>query len=407
MIAEFSVRNYHSIRTKQTLSFIPSPDRLMAKEYLHEVKEGVKLLKTAVVYGANASGKTNLLKALDTFRALQVNVPGDKLRGVGFMPFLLDDASRHEPTEMKMSFYLSGVRYDLELVYDAERILREELTMTETNRAALVFNRTYDAEADRADIAFGSKLKLSRKDRQAILANTINNCTVMAAFGKTNVERTRLDEVYEFFSKSLHAVLTPNALLSQFVKSELRRDNGGSLKRFLLEMLKLSDFNIVDMSLHEELSTREAGHAERLSFDHQGSAGVYSLPEELESVGTMRFMGMSVLLDRLLRTDSVVLIDEIESSIHYELVAYFLKLFLANGRRASQLLMTTHDINLLDEDFLRRDVIWSTDKVEGGETYLRRFSEMGLHKTLSVYNAYRQGKLGQLPFLGSIYLNHV
>ena len=114
---------------------------------------------------------------------------------------------------------------------------------------------------------------------------------------------------------------------------------------------------------------------------------------------------MAVLLRHALKDNSLFLIDEIESSIHYELLSYYIKLFLANSEGTSQLLLTTHDINLLNEDFIRRDVIWFADKDKCGATALKRLSNLGLHKTLSPYNAYRQGKLVALPFLGSIYID--
>lgn len=429
MLAEFTVKNYYSIRSEQSLSFIPSTERKPDEEFLHEVKPGVNLLKMGIIYGANASGKTNILRALDDFRYLQVSIPEDKLSGVPFIPFMLDDNSRKEPTSMKMTFYVSGVCYELFLEYDNEKIFKEHLLIGESSRMALGYKRTYDAAQDRPIIEFGTKIKLIKKSQQAIISNTINNCTVLAAFGKTNVEPSRLDEVFEFFTKSMKGVLQPNMILSSFIKSSLRKDDSGKLKAFLLKMLKLSDFNIVNMSVHEEEDQltpemqrimeadliqvenkeetlkRGTFKHDELSFEHQSDTGIFSLPEALESIGTIRFMGMSVLLSKLLLTNSFVSIDEIESSIHYELVSYFLKVFLANSDKDSQLLITTHDLNLMNEDFLRRDVMWSADKIDSGETIINRFSDMGLHKSMSVYNAYRQGKLGKLPFLGSIYLD--
>lgn len=109
-------------------------------------------------------------------------------------------------------------------------------------------------------------------------------------------------------------------------------------------------------------------------------------------------MGMAVILKRLLQEKRMVCIDEIETSLHYELLSYFIKVFLANSSEGSQLLMTTHDINLLNEDFIRRDTVWFTDKDNHGETRLTRLSSLGLHKNLSPYNAYKQGKLVKLPF---------
>ena len=139
-------------------------------------------------------------------------------------------------------------------------------------------------------------------------------------------------------------------------------------------------------------------------FKHTGEEGEYELHEGLESAGTHRFLGMSIMLYYALHKNNFIPIDEVETSIHYELLSYFIKLFLANSEGSSQLLMTTHDINLLNEDFIRRDVVWFTDKNEVGATHLKRLSSLGLHKTLNPYNAYKQGKLVDLPFLGSIYL---
>ena len=142
-----------------------------------------------------------------------------------------------------------------------------------------------------------------------------------------------------------------------------------------------------------------------LTFKHKAGDKVYDLSEEYESNGTMRFLGMAVILNFLLKTNRFVSIDEVETSIHYELLAYFIKVFLANSNGTSQMLLTTHDINLLNEDFIRRDTIWFTDKDEFGETKIVRLSSLGLHKNLSPYNAYKQGKLVKLPFLGSQYIN--
>ena len=116
-------------------------------------------------------------------------------------------------------------------------------------------------------------------------------------------------------------------------------------------------------------------------------------------------MGLATILYDLLVHGVILPIDEIESSIHYELLSYFIKVFLVNSKRGGQLIISTHDINLLDEDYIRRDVIWFTDKNDCGETQLIRLSSLGLHKTLSVYNAYRQEKLVNLPFLDSIYMD--
>ena len=146
-------------------------------------------------------------------------------------------------------------------------------------------------------------------------------------------------------------------------------------------------------------------HSDEMFFVHHTSNGDKELDEALESRGTKRYMGLATLLYDLLVRGVILPIDEVETSIHYELLSYFIRVFLVNSKRGGQLVLSTHDINLLDEDYIRRDVIWFTDKNDGGETQLVRLSTLGLHKTLSVYNAYRQEKLVNLPFLDSIYMD--
>lgn len=429
MIAEFTIENFFSIKSLQKISFEPSSDIFMSDEYSYEVKNGVKLLKVGIIYGANASGKTNILNAIDFFRMLVLRMPKDRNEQTGVVPFMLDETSRNEPTKMSMIFYINQSKYILTFELDAKYIHSETLTVYDSIRPTKLYSRSYDASSDSSIIEFGVNLKMTKKSQDVISGNTINNSSVLAAFGKSNVERTKLNDVYDYFAKQVKEVLAPGMLLSGYVKSRLDKDESGDLKKFILNFLKASDFNIEDVILREEekLITPELEQLiqnapigddakadmlrrgkitnTELTFKHKAGDRLYDLSEEYESNGTMRFLGMAVILNFLLKTNRFVPIDEVETSIHYELLAYFIKVFLANSEGTSQMLLTTHDINLLNEDFIRRDTIWFTDKDEFGETKIVRLSSMGLHKNLSPYNAYKQGKLVKLPFLGSQYIN--
>lgn len=429
MIAEFTIENFFSIKSPQKISFEPTADTFMTDEYSYEVKEGVKLLKVGIIYGANASGKTNILNAIEFFRMLVLRMPKDRNEKTGVVPFMLDDASKNEKTKMSMVFYINHSKYILSFELDAKHIYSETLIVYDSIRPTKLYNRNYHADTDSTTIDFGVNLKMMKKSQDVLFGNTTNNCSVLAAFGKSNVERTRLNEVYDYFAKQVKDVLAPGVFLSGYVKSQLDKDETGDLKRFAINLLKASDFNIEDVVLHEEeklitpelekliqnvpidkeakaemLRKGKITNAE-LTFKHKAGDNLYELPEEYESNGTIRFLGMAVILNFLLKSNRFVPIDEVETSIHYELLAYFIKVFLANSNGTSQMLLTTHDINLLNEDFIRRDTIWFTDKDELGETKIVRLSSLGLHKNLSPYNAYKQGKLVKLPFLGSQYIN--
>lgn len=430
MIAEFKIRNFYSMRDEQTLSFIPSTDDTLRDIYTEEVANGVSLLKIGCIYGSNASGKTNILKALDFFSQFMINDGLNKGDEIGVVPFLLDDVSGKERTQFEMTFYLNREKYKLNLVLDNKVVYEETLQVYSSVQPTLLYKRTYNAEKDATEIVFGGKVGLIKKSREAIEGNTINNRTVIAAFGKSNVEKSRLNLVYDFFSQRLAPVMYPQSNLMGFTKHRIARDRDGRLKKFILHFLKASDFNISDFAIHdeelditpemelmikntpgmsaktkEEILKKGTLHSDEMFFVHHTSNGDKELDEELESRGTKRYMGLATILYELLVDGIILPIDEIETSIHYELLFYFIKVFLVNSKRGGQLIASTHDINLLDEDYIRRDAIWFTDKNDCGETQLIRLSTLGLHKKLSVYNAYRQEKLVNLPFLDSIYID--
>lgn len=403
MIQEFQVSNFYSIREKISINFLPSSDDKMLDYYTYEVKPGLRLLKLGIIYGANASGKTTILEAISFFRDFMVFRPIDKLTDIEFFPFMLDNESRTKDSFMEMTFFIDGEKYALGCEFNNRLVKSEQLIVYTSSRPTLLYKRTYSPEADNSVIIFGTKIGLSKKSRHAIEGNTTNNCSVMAAIGQSNVEASRLNKVFQYFSKNMLQMLYPGMSIMDYVKKQLKASTDDSIKLFLLQILKASDFNIVDFNI----SKKDNGVSpEDLIFKHSGDGGDFNLNEELESAGTKRFLGMAIILYRLIHEDCFFPIDEVETSIHYELFSYFIKVFLANSEGTSQLLMTTHDVNLLDEDFIRRDVIWFTEKNTKGATSIKRLSASGLHKSMSVYNAYKQGKLAQLPFLGSIFLDH-
>ena len=365
---------------------------------------------------------------LSYFRSVMLDKPESKNDGMGYYPFLLDNHSRDEHSLMQMTFWVNGEKYVLNLEFDSKRIYEESLIVYTSARPTTLYKRAYQSESDHAEVVFGAKSGIDKDTRRAIDGNTTNNCSVMAAFGQSNAHISKLNDVFDFFLTGLQSILSPRDSLTYNVKNELRNDKDGKKKRFMLQLLKASDFNIVDMTLNEQEETitpemekainsapipeeakiemlrRGTIKHDDIMFMHTGEDGEYELHEGLESAGTHRFLGMSIVLYYVLHENNFIPIDEIETSIHYELLAYFIKLFLANSEGSSQLLMTTHDINLLNEDFIRRDIVWFTDKSSQGATQLKRLSSLGLHKTMNPYNAYKQGKLVDLPFLGSIYL---
>ena len=251
----------------------------------------------------------------------------------------------------------------------------------------------------------------------------------MAAWSKSNVEVSRLNDVYRFFSEQLFLPISSPSSLASYVRETLRNDQDGAVKDFAKKFLQASDFNISDIEIEDEevqinetirgilssLPLLESAkldwirdgvlHKEQFVFTHRTAEGTFQLPESVESSGTFQMLMLSVLLYKVLHEERIMIIDEIESSLHYELLSYFVRTFIASSETPSQILFTTHDLNLLNEDFIRRDTIWFTEKDEYGASRLTRLPQYGLHKNVSPYNAYRQNKLARLPFVGSQYID--
>ena len=144
--------------------------------------------------------------------------------------------------------------------------------------------------------------------------------------------------------------------------------------------------------------------SDELFFTHKTPFFQETFEDNLESQGTRRMYGLSVILFWLVKHNRILLADELESSLHYDLLVYFIKLFLVNSKYG-QLIFSTHSLMLLDEKIIRRDMTFFAEKNIAGATEIFKAKDFGLHKAVSVLNAYRAGKLGAKPELGSIYLD--
>ncbi len=424
MIASFSVYNFLSFRSEQTLSFEAFPNKDFEDLNCVEVKEGVRLLKLGVLYGSNASGKTNVLKALNFVRRFVQSSRSNKTESTGFIPFLFDDELAKQPGGFSLTFYLGKTKYIYQLKLDDTVVFYERLVYYPSTQPALVFERAYDKKLDKSIIEFGGTAGLNSNERKLIEGFTIKNSSVIASYGKANIKRTVINDVYDWFSKEFLRIVTPRTDLFAYTCTNVEKEE--KCKELILEFLQKADFNISDILFKEnKLKIEEInewgaqipesdkqkivkeGHLKvrEVLFKHKTDLSEKTMPIKYQSSGTLRYYEMGGLLARLLHPGTFMMIDELENSLHTDLVTHFLKTFLANTER-SQLLVTTHDIHLLGEDFLRRDSIWFTEKNQDGASELFSLLDFKLHKNLSPFNAYRVGKLGAKPQPGSIFLNN-
>ena len=411
MIVNFSIQNFGSIKGRQILSFEADASEHLENTYV-VCAAGKRLLKLALIYGANASGKTTVLKALDFLRDLVVNPKEKKTDMLDFSPYLFDANTPEQPTELSIAFVHEEVYYEYEVAFTRQSVGREVLYVYDPEKT-LVYERTTDIEGQLTKINFGDSMTLDKSAQQVLELNTLWNNTVLGGFLKTNISFEELRQVTDWFGSYLKPIIAPDTKLDTYITNKI--DEKKLTKGEVLEILKKADFNISDIVIRkkeeivpEDLLRFFKGQVEikgRIIIQHTINDTHYNLPMEQESEGTKRFYGFAGLLALLIKSPTVFLIDELESSLHPDLYTHFLLSFLQNAKQ-SQLIATTHNRELLaDRDIFRDDVIWFTDKSKDCATELYSLADFDTSTIKNILNAYKIGKFSGVPRLSDTFID--
>ncbi len=424
MILELKFKNFLSFKDEVTLSFEATSDKSLEDYYVAEPEHGVRILKMAMIYGANASGKSNVLKAFDFIRSFVKRIPSQSEKSTKFVPFKFVD-NQNLPGSFDMVFYVEGTKFKYSLILDEEKVYSETLQYYPGTQPAFIFERTLDIENDTSILKFGSKIRLSDQAIEAIQLKTLKNMSVFAAFSQVNISLPQLSIPYNWFKKQFMPMIDPYTSLTNYSDRHIKEDN--RIKYQALEFINKADFNISNVSFEKQttllgneflkfiqagsmpeeqknkLLTEKAVQIDKRTFEHKvtkkGIEKFYFLPEELESKGTLRYYGLSAPFFNTIANNSFLPIDEIGTALHPQLVIHFLKEFLRKSDKA-QLLFSTHNDSLLSEkDIIRKDAVWFTEKDDQGISSLYSLSDFNIRKELSYYNAYKQGKFGAIPNL--------
>ncbi|MGV4438819.1 AAA family ATPase [Ornithobacterium rhinotracheale] len=426
MIQSFSVENFASIKDKVTLSFEASKDDKLSDYYVISPDGKTRLLKLAMVYGANASGKTNVLRSLEFLVKSLIFPLKNKNDFFDFKSFSFQKDYKNIPSRFELIFWVGDRKYTYEVSLLNSSILEEALYAS-TGRRYKIFSRKTDLDKKLSKIDFGKKINISATDKEVLEANTLWNNSVIGGYIKTNIYIKELKECVDWLLDYNHPLISPKTNLKDFAVKVLQNDK--KQKEIMLQLLNKADFCIDDIEVDVSVvdvndfleglpeSIRKVFNFEdpsseikrkTISFYHNINGDRYSLEYNDESEGTKRYFELSGLFASIINKPSFVLIDEIESSLHPDLLEHFLLLFLENSKQ-SQILCTTHFREFLQEkELYRDDVIWFTEKNKEGETELyslNHFDSGVIRKTSSVFNAYKIGKLGATPRLSDIYLS--
>lgn len=421
MLIEFRVTNFRSLRDEQVFSMVASKDKTL--QDTHTLRSGIAaapaLLRSAAIYGPNAGGKSNLIKALHYMRGVVVESASLIKPGQTFnvQPFRLDAKSGGKPTEFEATFVVEGIRYQYGFAMTPARIVREHLLVYKAFKPQHWFKRHYDKERDRDVYDFGPGLKGQKSVWESA---TRPNALFLSMAVQLNSDQ--LQPAFNWFARQL-VVFNEVTPLNQRVTIQMLRDAEG--KKSICNFLSTADMSIADIDIvtrkmpgqsvrfdlvggktevrAEEMETDE------LQFHHVTDAGkaVFGLADESNGTRSYLFLAGPVL--DILRKGLTLVVDELDTSLHTLLVRRLVQLFHdANlNKNGAQLIFTTHDTSLLDAaDLFRRDQIWLVEKERDQASRLYGLSEFSPRKNEALERGYLMGRYGGLPLLRDLKTLH-
>lgn len=412
MLITFTVGNFLSIKEKQTLSFRAKKSDQSLPESVFTKNQEV-LVKSMAIFGPNASGKSNLIKAFAFVRNFVLNGLQQSLTGgIPVEPFLLSTTTETKPSTFEFEI-LSG---DSTFIYGfevfAQKVHREWLRQYPNKK--VLFERT--------DQDIKANARYFKEGSANAIKNTRENVLFLTVLASLNGEISK--EVVNVIKKiqiifGLERGQTLNYSFEKYAKDESYRVR---MKDFLLQ----ADVGIEDILSEEKQLTREEATkmapppfrdsiaAQIGNFFHRKLATVHqkydgngksvgNVPFDFfkESDGTQQVFALSAPIINSLEEGNLLIIDELDSSLHPLICRYLLKLFNSKegNKKDAQLAFTTHDISLLDEDLLRRDQVWFTQKDRTGATELFSLADLGERSNLNFAKRYLEGRYGALPYI--------
>ena len=261
MLINFSIQNFGSIKDKQTLSFEAEKSQHLENYYVIHIN-GLRLLKLALIYGANASGKTMILEALQFLGRIVLMPQEQKTQPLNFEPFLFDSNTPKQNTVLTVDFIQNNIRYLYEVEFNKIAIIRESLSYANkpnsTKRTVNVFERTTDFDKQLTNIFFNPKINIDDVYAKALSANTLWNNTVLGGFLRTNIELKELTDVTNWFKEYLNPLIFADTKLDIYITKWI--DEGLINKIAVLDILRKADFYLSDILIKKENKDLEFEH---------------------------------------------------------------------------------------------------------------------------------------------------
>ncbi|WP_439239065.1 AAA family ATPase [Lonepinella sp. BR2919] len=415
MLIDFSVANFRSFNEQQIFSLVKSKsDEHPNNAFSINENKGFGLLKTAAIYGANASGKSNFLKALSTMKKI---ITGKYQRGdkLPLVPFKLNADTLNQPTEFEITFIIENVRYQYGFSASSQQIFDEWLFAYPKGHAQKWFERIWNKESQKHEWKFSPSLVGTK---QVWLQSTRNNSLFLSTAVQLNSDQ--LKPIFDWFNNALEFTGT-EGFSPGFTASLCAKDQ----KDDVLKFLKAADFNISDINIEtkefniselppelpdpirefflQNLQGQQGINLETIHSDNQGRAVKFDFSEE--SDGTQKFFAFAGPVLDVLKNGYILCIDELNVNLHPKLVQFLVELFhnTDTNPKNAQLIFTTHETSILTQDIFRRDQIWFCERTSQQSSVLYPLSDFSPKKGKeNLELGYLSGRYGALPFISSL-----
>lgn len=405
MLVELRVKNFKSFQDEQVFSMVASSDQDLPENIFDsKVMDDLKLLRVAVCYGANASGKSNLIKAIKFLKDFIKQIPDAHLQR---QPFRLNQQTQQAPSEFEITFIHHGVRYIYGLSLDKERIHEEWLVAHPKQREQTWFERSFNPKSDKADNLgyeweFGRYLKGDKEKFKKVIKPHEPFLSVAGAglISNGTFPNPQLSELYRWFNQHLQIISANDdpSVLQEL--SQLTTFDYEPFYIFMKKFLQFADLGIVDFSVDKKRFL----YSYDVLFRHQTSdnRGTVDFSKDNESDGTWRLFNLARILYVVFKTNAILLADELDDSLHPNIVKELVRLFYnpKMNLNNSQLIFNTHDSSLLKQpNLLRSDQIWYLEKNKFGASYI--YSDFDYKANESREIGYLLGRYGAIPRLGN------
>ncbi len=425
IIQEFSFGNFRSFKELQTLNMsaakIKSKYNRIDETNVIAIKEckGVSFLKTKAIYGANSSGKSNIIKALVTF----IRIIKNSVKDEGVLEFIesfqFSTETENEPSFFQLIFWIDNVRYRYGFEADAKRIHSEWLfaRLKEREQSYFIRENQKIIKIDKTNFSEGNKV-VSLFDNKSTDNEIFRNNSLFLS----SISSLGIGTLSKFLVKKISSIIVINGLghqgLYRYAGDSLKRED---VKEFILNLLKYGDTGIQDVrtielnseniptDLDDDVQKKIKDNKLRMlisarqKFDKElNFKENVPLPfRMIESEGTLKLFELSPFVYEAINEGRPLIIDEFDARFHPLLTKKIIELFQSKNNNTSQLLFITHDTNLLSADFLRRDQIEFVEKDKYGASHLYSLVQFkGIRNNASFEKDYIQGKYGAIPFLG-------